>query len=517
MKKNSPYDGITTYTARERNIYLLGLAGQNMIYNIIGTGLQYYFESVIFLPALAIGAIMAAARVWDAFNDPMMGTFVDRTRTKWGKCRPWLLLCPLPIFIITSLCFTNFGIYTDPSANHSLIIAWAAITYVLWGMAYTVGDIPLWGITAVMTRNDDHRNKILSLARAFAGVGGGLSLLLIQPVAIAIGKALQTSKFAALGEKAAYIQGQRYGFLIAAVGFAFVGCAFFQLVGIFTRERIKGSEKKNSIIENFKLMWGNRPFRQLLISGILSSPKQLILLVAMTLVNIYYANNDSGKILKYYVILGAGLFAGQFLVMIFIPTLVKKVEKKTVYNWSNIISAIPFAMIFVCYEIAGGPNGTHNVDTPLFLAVYAVMFTFAGISIGAGTVLQSLMIADCIDYEEYKSGLRPDGVFFSGQSFITKLSAGIATVLCSVGYYAVNFEKERRETVMLFMNNGGIARENPEFEPFMMIMFFLISVPPAIGCILSALPTWHYALPDKEHKRMLDELNARRQNETTEG
>ena len=119
----NPDRGVKTYTAKERNLYLAGLAGQNIIYNVIGSGLQYYFESVIFLPALAVGTIMTAARVWDAFNDPMMGTLTDRTHTKIGKFRPYLLFVPLPILIITVLCFSNFGFYTDPEANKALIVA----------------------------------------------------------------------------------------------------------------------------------------------------------------------------------------------------------------------------------------------------------------------------------------------------------------------------------------------------------------------------------------------------------
>ncbi len=504
----NPDRGVKTYTAKERNMYLAGLAGQNIIYNVIGSGLQYYFESVIFLPALAVGTIMTAARVWDAFNDPMMGTITDRTNTKIGKFRPYLLFVPLPILLITVLCFSSFGFYTDPEANKALIVAWAAITYVLWGMTYTVGDIPLWGITAVMTEDDNDRNKLLSFARIFAGIGGGVSLLAIQPVGIAIGDFLASSTFADLDSALAIKQGQRYGFLIAALIFSVLGCGLFQLVGIFTRERIRPNVQKNSIRDNFKLMWANKPFRQILVSGVLSSPKQIIMLVAFTLVNFYYANGDSAQMIFWYVKLGAGLFIGQFIAMAFMPSLVKKFEKKALYNWSNIISAVPFLMIFVCYYLA--PN--HDVTSTGFVVLYAIMFTFAGLSIGASTVLQSLMIADCIDYEEYHSGLRPDGVFFSGQSFITKLSTGIATIMCSVGYFAVGFEKERREAVVLFMREG-LARANPEFEPFMAVMFFLISVPPAIGCILSAIPTWKYALPNAEHKRILKALNEKRHSE----
>ena len=287
----------------------------------------------------------------------------------------------------------------------------------MWGMCYTVGDIPLWGITAVMTESDKHRNKLLSLARVFAGIGGGVTLLAIQPVGIEIGKTLQSKVFSPLPAAQALNQGQRYGFLVAAVAFGIIGSILFQLVGIFTRERIAASEKKNGIDENIKLMWSNKPFRQLLISGILNSPKNLIMLVALTLVNFYYANNDSGQIFKYYAILGVGLFIGQFAVILFMPSLIKKFEKKHVYNWSNLISAIPFALNFVCYEAAQN----HDVTSAFFLTIYSVMFTFAGLSIGATSILQSYMIADCIDYEEHKSGLRPDAVFFSGQSFVSKL------------------------------------------------------------------------------------------------
>ena len=505
MSRKKEYDGIHTYTIKERNIYLIGLAGQNIIYNIIGAGLQYYFESVIFLPALAVGAIMTSARVYDAFIDPIMGSIVDKTRTKWGKCRPFLLFSPLPILIITVLCFTNFGFYTGAGANHPLIIAWAAITYVLWGTSYTFGDTPLWGITAVMTENDDHRNKLLSLARIFAGIGGGITLVAIQPIGIELGKILQSKLFSDLPTYQAFNQGQRYGFLLTALIFAVIGCGTFQLVGIFTRERIKASEKKNSVIENFKLMWNNKPFRQLLISGILNSPKNLLMLVALTLVNYYYANHDSSQIIKYYAIIGSGMFIGQFAVILFMPAIVKKFEKKHLFNWSNIISALPFALIFVCYEVANN----HDVTSPLFLVIYCVMFTFGGLSIGATSVLQSLMIADCIDYEEYTSGLRPDAVFFSGQSFVTKLATGIATIISSLAYFAVDFQKEKREAVVQYMQIG-IARNNPKFEPFMMIMFFLISIPPAVGSLLAVLPMWKYGLSDKEHARILKALNERR-------
>ena len=110
MSKNSnsvPSNAIkhSTYTGKELTGYLVGLAGQNIIYNIIAGGLQYYLEIIFFLPAMAISTIFFIARVWDAINDPMMGSIVDHTRSKWGKCKPYLMFVPIPIGIITILTF----------------------------------------------------------------------------------------------------------------------------------------------------------------------------------------------------------------------------------------------------------------------------------------------------------------------------------------------------------------------------------------------------------------------------
>ena len=92
----------TTYSKGELTGYLVGLAGQNIIYNIIATGLTFYFQSVIFIPAIACSIIFAVARVWDAINDPMMGSIVDKTRTKWGKCKPYLMFVP-PVILISTI------------------------------------------------------------------------------------------------------------------------------------------------------------------------------------------------------------------------------------------------------------------------------------------------------------------------------------------------------------------------------------------------------------------------------
>jgi len=494
---------LKTYTKKERNLYLTGLAGQNIIYNIIGGTLSYYLQFTILIPAMAVSYIMAFARVWDAVNDPVMGTLVDRTRTKWGKCRPFLIFSPIPIYIFTVACFTNFGFF-DPHAQHLyagknlLIVAWALLSYLIWEMAYTAGDIPLWGITALMTEDQKQRAKLLSLARIFGGIGGGIAILSIQSVALALGKA-----FAPMMGGAP--QGERMGFIMAAVIYGGVATAAYQMVGIFTKEKIAASPEKHTMKENFALMWTNKPFRQVLLSGILGSPKQLIALAAMPLVSYYYANKDPKLTIQYIALLGGCLMIGQFLAMGFTPRLLTRLSKKDAYNYSNLLSAAPYAVVFFLYKFF--PD---NLTEPLFLGISALLFFVNGAFQGVASVIQSLMIADAVDYEEYKNGIRPDGVFFAGQTFIAKITTGIATIISGIAYKTVGFSDKVVEEVNKFIADGHVARTEPKYASYMMILFFLVSIPPMIGCLVSVIPTWRYSLSDEEHTRILDELNRRR-------
>lgn len=500
-----------TYTKKEAAGYLVGMFGQNLIYNIVATGLYFYFQNVICLPAMALGWIMTIARIWDAINDPMMGTIVDKTHSKWGKCRPYLIIFPAIIGVITILTFIN-GNYAEASstAQKVLIVGWAAVSYIAWGMCFTVCDIPLWGITSLMTEDENDRSKILGLARMVAGVGG-IGVLVVQ-VAQALAGAFNGD--------------MQKAFIVTVVIMTVVATILFEFAGIFTRERVEKSEKSYTFKENFQIMFGNKPFRQILISGILRSPIQLLMIVAMTLVTYYYANGNIMNILKtnedgsiagidFKILIGlgsvaVGLFVGQFVAMGVTPLIIKKVEKKTLYNIYSIAGAVPFALIFVFFKVSGG-----DLTSTVWSIVIGICMLFASASFGGINVLQSVMIADCVDYEEYHNGVRTDGVFFSGQSFITKLAAGISTIISSavyafVGYSGVNVDKlnkaiENGASFITYDGGSGVGK-------YAEAMFFLISIPPAIGMFLSALPTLKYAMTDKEHEHILAELVAKRGN-----
>ena len=496
---------MNTYTKKERNMYLIGLMGQNVIYNIIATGMTFYFQSVIFIPAIAISVIMGVARIWDAINDPMMGTIVDRTRTKWGKCRPYLFFVPAIVMVTTFLTFVNkqYSVANDSTTN-IFIIAWAAISYILWGMTYTAGDIPIWGITSLMTESEKDRAGILSWARIVGGIAGAAILLTIVPISQSVGASFTEN---GMSQK----DGLQWGFIVVCGVLIVIGSVMFQCAA-FAKERVvQPSDEHKGFIDNVRIMWACMPFRRILISGVLKAPIQLLLGVAMTLMSYYYGDNGgSGQsYMTYMAILGGAMYGSQFVVMGFVPKLCEKFEKRTVYNASTIMGVVPFTAIFVMYLIEGtGLYKTH------WVVIMAVMFAFAGAGIGASTVMQSILIADCVDFDEHRTGYRPDGIFFSGQSFITKLGAGISSFIQGIVFAIVGFSGDAvaacNEALATSPANDFMFATAPEFEAYRFGMFFLISIPTAISCVISILPMMKYEITNKKHKEIMNDLNKRR-------
>ena len=507
-KNKSAKPGVKTYSSKELTGFLIGLAGQNIIYNVISSGFTYYVANVIFIPAAAYGVFFAIARVWDGINDPMMGSIVDRTRTKWGKCKPFLLFVPAIVCVTTILCFIN-GRYSEtlPTWNKVLIIGWAAVSYILWGMSYTAGDIPLWGVTSLMTEDQNDRAKALSLARIVASAGAiGMLVQLAAPSFKDMFIAKGASDAAAL----------QYSVILLAVIVTVVACILFQFAGFSVKEKVQQSEEHYTMKENFKTMWGCKPFRQLLVSGVLRSPIQLLSLVGITLVMYFYFDNDPGKalfidgkinvpLLIQVLIVGFGILGGMLISSAVTPSFARKFEKKKLYNFYSVAGAVPFALVYGLYLVAGAKLLTFSMSV-----VMGLIFFMASWAQGGLNVLQSVMIADCVDYEEYHHGIRPDGVFFSGQSFITKLSAGIASIIQGLVFAVVGFSGGAVETLNNALANGTAQFATYNDGKFAGAMFFLVAVPPAIGMVLSAIPTWKYALPNNEHSKILSELVERR-------
>ena len=222
----------------------------------------------------------------------------------------------------------------------------------------------------------------------------------------------------------------------------------------------------------------------------------------MPLVSYYYANKDPKLTIQYIALLGGCLMIGQFLAMGFTPRLLTKVSKKNAYNYANLLSAAPYAVVFFLYKFF--PD---NLTDPLFLGISALLFFVNGAFQGVATVIQSLMIADAVDWRNTKTHPARRRVF-AGQTFIAKIDRHRDDYQRH-RLQTVGFSDKVVEEVNKFIADGHVARTEPirllHDDPV-----FLVSIPPMIGRLISVIPTWRYSLSDEEHTRILGELNRRR-------
>lgn len=425
-----------------------------------------------------------------------MGLLIDRTHTKWGKCRPYLIFSPAAVCLFSVLTFLN-GSYSEnnSAAGNALIVSWAAVSYVLWGISYTFADAPMQTLPSLMTEKEKDRNRLMALAKIAGLIGGSFVVVIIIPMSQMVGNILTER----LGDNT---KGLQYGMIAVTAVLTLFGTVLFQLTGLFTRERVQRKEtRKIPVKDNFRIMWQCRPYRQLMLSGLLRSPVMLMNLVQMTLFAYYYGDNGRNSFMPYLLFLGGGNMAGSLVSSFVTLKLIDRFEKRSLYNTGSLFYAASFALIFAVYLCAPG-----ELDKPVYLALLFVLMFAAGFGQGLFSVLQSVMTVDCVDYHEYRTGHRPDEVFFSGQTLLGKLSTAVSSIISGIVYAIVGFSGDAVKAVNEALFSGASFKADPMFAKYRFAIFFLYSIPPAIGIILSILPMRKYRLTDQEHTEILSEL-----------
>ena len=172
-------------TGKEKFAYGIGAVGKDMVYMLSASYILYYFQDIMKTSAIAMGVILLVARVFDAFNDPIMGVVVAKTKTKWGKFRPWLMIGTITNAVILFLMFA-----APPTLDGKGLVAYAAVFYILWGVTYTMMDIPYWSMIPAFTEGGKEREGLSALARSCAGVGSALVTIFTVMAVTAIGTSL---------------------------------------------------------------------------------------------------------------------------------------------------------------------------------------------------------------------------------------------------------------------------------------------------------------------------------------
>ena len=489
-----------SYSKLEKNMYLIGVLGQSMIYEIIRTGFYYYLQNIIFIPAIIIGLLTTITKILDALKNPIMGSIVDRTKTKWGKCRPYLLFTPSIICILTMFCFFN-GTYNSNN-NFSLnfyIVFFATFIYLMWGIVFTATDVPLWSLISLITEDENDRSNLMISARNISNIGCGIVAFSIVYISQILGKVITER----INDNT---KGLKYGVIIIAISLTLVSSIMFQMAGLFTKERIKTNHcKKKNLKENILVMWNCKPFKQLLISGLLRSPVSLMRKIQLTLLTYYYGDNGNTPYIHIFILLGGGYMIAQFVAIAITPHITKKISKDIFFYKTNVYSIVPYLSLFAVYAVAHD-----KLDKGIWFILVFIIFILIGASAGFINALQSLMIADIVDYEEYKNGYRPDGVFYSLQPFLSNFSNGIASLLSGIIFSIVGFSGDGVRLINDALYDGASFKSDSVFSLCRLSMFVMCSILPAIGLAISLIPLKKYNLSDSKHKLIMEKLKKTR-------
>lgn len=437
-------------TKREKITYTGSLLGQNMIYSLMTMYVMFFFTDLLRIPSQSVTIIMVAASLWDAVNDILMGMIADRTRTRIGKFRPYLLAGPVFIGIVTVLCFVSFG--GSPVGT----VAVAAVCYVLWGMTYTVYDIPIWAISSVSSRSADEKNSMVTLGR----IGGTLGTVIVS-----VGSVSLLNAFG--GERSA----PAYTAMAAVI--AGSGALLMLLSGFVLRERIEPPANGVPFRKNIHTILDNVPLKALMVTLLIMNMVNSIRQVAQMYFAVYVWG-DSG----YVTYIGLSLVLGMITGMAVSPALIRRYDKKLLYLIACIAGAVTSLLPYA-----------FGVEPVVSLVILGFNFAFSGVT----SITSTSMLMDSIDYAEYKLGFRGEGVVFSMNTFLTKLSATISKGILGVSMTLMGYQDnmEPNDTVM-----AGFS--------------FIVLAVPAICFVLSMLPLAFYKLTPDKLTAIRNELETRR-------
>lgn len=384
--------------AKEKISYGLGAVGKDMVYMLSASYILYYYQDILGVSAFAMGAILMAARVFDAFNDPVMGVLVAKTRTKWGRFRPWLLIGTILNAVILYFMFA-----APPSLDGKGLVAYAAVTYVVWGVTYTMMDIPYWSMIPAFTEGGKEREGLSTLARSCAGVGSAVITIITM--------------------KCVYILGQgneREGFKYFAFGVAVLFVVFILITCVNIREKSTVDVDSPSVKQMFKALIQNDQAMTVVMTIVLIN---CAIYTTSNLV-IYFFKYDFGGETWYDSYTLFNTFGGAIQIlsmMLFFPVLRKFLSAIRVFY-------VSFGMAIVGY-IALLVLAFTNMSN-VFLLFIPGFFIFA--ANGMLTVLTTVFLANTVDYGELKNNRRDESVIFSMQTFVVKLASGVAALIASL-------------------------------------------------------------------------------------
>ncbi len=392
---------------REKLCFGIGAIGKDAICNLVGAFLMIYFTDTLYLAPAFVGILFFVARIWDAINDPVMGMIVDNTHTKFGKFRIWLVIGTLMNSVIFVLLFHSFQLQ-----GTSLYI-YVSVMYILYGMTYTVMDVPYWSWLPNLTNDPHEREKVSVIPRFFASLAG----FSVSTFGLYIINYFNRIS----GEQNLYAeQGYTiFAFIIAIIFIITIGITVFN---VKEESTLGVSANKTSLKQAFYVIVKND---QLLAFIGLLLTYNLCTQIAKSFAVYYFKNVCGNEYL--YAIFGFSIIA-EMLGLLCFPKIAAKISREKVYAFACGLPVAGFILLGAAGFIA--PQ-----SAILVVLCCTLLFFGSGLSLGVTTCC----MADVIDYGEVKFGIRNESVTCSAQTFLMKAAMAAAGGLTGIGLQIIGY------------------------------------------------------------------------------
>ena len=482
---------------KKKNLWFfpLGTVGRDMVYTMFTSFIYLYVlytKELTDAQVVAITAIMVAARIFDAFNDPIMGNIIERTRTKWGKFKPWMLAGSLSTSIVVYLAFST-------RLSGWAFVAFFGVIYFLYSITFTMNDISYWGMIPAISRTSNSRNQFTARTTLFAGVGATLAGLLIP---------MFTAGKMQLGGNAS----SAYSIIALVVGILSPLFLVFTLSG--ARENRDDMEKPADKV-SFKLIadtiFGNDQLRWMVLIYLLHQIANNLIIGGIGANYVYFRYGYEGGLYSLFSTVG---MAATALLMVFYPAISRKLSRKAFLRVLVYVAAVGCILMLVSGLVLPA-----NMAAFWMLTIGYMLLAFG--LYGFHLVLM-ISIFNTVEYNELKKGSRREGIITSIRPFITKLGCALVVVITSLCYLLfrvtdftnkiAGFEQAANQNLIdVATKNTQIAEviQNVGKGQSVGMLLFMVFVPLVLLLISYLLYIRFYKLDEEQYAQILSELENR--------
>lgn len=463
---------------KEIAAYSLGLFGFQAIVGLLNSYQAEFDGSILGVNVSVVAILILIAKIVSAVADPVVGNLVDRSKSKHGKFKSMILYSIIPLLVMTAVIFIDVPF----KSNTMLTYVWIFVTYLIWSIAMTMGDVPSQGIASVLTPNPDERTNVVSISNTFKQVGFSACVVIVPVVCLIIPGGSQVFGFE--GDTDTPMIAPEY--LGTAILTAVLGCALFALIPLINKERVANtSTEKTTAKDMINALKNNKPFMLVIISYFLGFGRQMAMGIQVQAATVILGSQNL------VAVLGIVTAVGSMISMALCPLLIKKLDEKKAYI---ILSVYGFAASIFSFVI--GHFWFQSPDNMVLTVLFYVSLFLIGLQFGAVTLMPMIMTADAVDYYEYETGKRMEGACYSILTLTIKVCLALGTAVGLIfvqqsGYYEG-------------LTTGTFTTNTKD------IIFFAYTALPGILALLSIIPMFKYDICGEKKAKISAALAERR-------